>query len=229
LTVVKLIFTHVKLWHHVTMPVPRDRARYVARPSRGDQRRTQLLGALEELLAVKPLAEIGIADITHAAGVTRSAFYFYFPTKAAAVAALLSDFRDAMQQAGAPWYQGENETAPLARVQAAVDASVRLWREHASLFVAMLDAIAADPEVREIWESWTEKFIERITARIVQDHDTGLAHTTSDPHALASLLMGATLYAVERDARAIATGKAPSDSIPNALIELWHRTLYEDH
>ena len=38
--------------------------------------------------------------------------------------------------------------------------------------------------------------------------------------------MGATLYAMERDVRAIAAGKAASSSISDALIELWYRTLY---
>jgi TetR/AcrR family transcriptional regulator, ethionamide resistance regulator len=207
------------------MAVGRDRARYVARPSRGDQRRTKLLGALEELLAVRSLADIGIADITRAAGVTRSAFYFYFPTKAAAVAALLADFRDQMRQAGTAWYEGDT-ASPLERVRAAVDASIRLWRDHASLIVAMLDGIGADPEVRDIWESWTQDFVEQITARIVQDRDAGLARPTSDPHALATLLMGATLYAMERDVRAITAGHASSDAIADALVELWHRTLY---
>lgn len=208
------------------MTEARQRARYVARPSRGDQRREQLLVALEDLLAERPLADIGIADISRAAGVTRSAFYFYFPTKAAAVAALLSDFRDEMQQAGAPWYEDDTAT-PLERVQVTVDASFALWRDHAGLLVAMLDAIGADPEVRQIWETWTQAFVEQITARIVSDRDAGLSRPTSDPHALATLLMGATLYGMERDVRAIAAGRPPSDAIANALIELWHRTLYE--
>ena len=201
-----------------------DRSSYVARPKRGDQRRTQLLAALENLLASRPLAEIGITDITRAAGVTRSAFYFYFPTKAAAVAALLSDFREDMEQAGAPWYGGTGGT-PLARVEAAVHASIRLWRDHANLLVAMFDAVA-DPEVRQIWDSWIEGFVERIGARIVQDREAGLAYRSGDPRALATVLMGATLYAMERDVRAIAAGKAASSSISDALIELWHRTLY---
>src|ERR1700739_4733672 len=164
------------------------RARYVPRPSRGDERRTQLLEALEQLLTARPLADIGIADITRAAGVTRSAFYFYFPTKAAAVAALLADFRDDMQQAGAPWYKGHAGT-PLERIQATVDASILLWRDHASLLVAMLDGIATDPEVREIWESWTEGFIDQITTGIINDRNEGLARRTSDPRALATVLM----------------------------------------
>ena len=69
-------------------------------PKSGDERRTALLTALEDLLESRPLAQIGVADISRAAGVTRSAFYFYFPSKAAAVAALLADFHEQMLDRG---------------------------------------------------------------------------------------------------------------------------------
>ncbi len=207
------------------MPAETQRARYVPRPNRGDERRTQLLDALEQLLTSRPLADIGIVDIARAAGVTRSAFYFYFPTKAAAAAALFADFRDEMQRAGSPWYEGEPGT-PLERIEATVQASIALWRDHASAIIAMLDGLGTDPDVRDIWESWTAGFVERITAGIVRDRTAGLVDADSEPGALATVLMGATLYAMERDIRTIAAGQPPADSIAGALVELWYRTLY---
>lgn len=39
--------------------------------------------------------------------------------------------------------------------------------------------------------------------------------------------MGATLYGMERDVRAITDGQRPATSIANALIDRWHRTLYD--
>src|SRR5690606_7999010 len=59
--------------------------------SRADARRTALLHALDDLLREAVLDDIKIADISSRAGVTRSAFYFYFDSKAAAVAALMSE------------------------------------------------------------------------------------------------------------------------------------------
>ncbi|MGB0190940.1 MAG: TetR family transcriptional regulator, partial [Nocardioides sp.] len=50
-----------------------------------DQRRAALLESLDTLL----LDEINIADISRRAGLTRSAFYFYFESKHLAVAALM--------------------------------------------------------------------------------------------------------------------------------------------
>lgn len=201
------------------------RARHVQAPRRGDERRAALLHALERLLAERPLARIGVADISAAAGVTRSGFYFYFATKGAAVAALLEEFRDQMLRAGSAWYD-DDDTEPLERVAATVAASAHLWREHAHLLVAMLDAAEVDAEAREIWSSWTQTFIHRISLRIAADARAGTVQTRAEPEALAILLMGATAAAMESDVRATAAGRPVDGALATALVELWHRTLY---
>jgi AcrR family transcriptional regulator len=196
-------------------------------PRRGDERRAALLSALDGLLAARSLSQIGIADITGAAGVTRSAFYFYFPSKAAAVAALLSEFYDEMQHAAAGWYEGGPGT-PLQRLRTGFAATIDLWHQRAGLLVAMLDAIGTDPEVREIWSSWIDGFIDRIAERVSEERAAGLASGSADPRALATLLMGAALIAMERDVRAIVAGEAPSDPLATALVETFHRAIYDN-
>jgi len=197
----------------------------VPRPTKGDERRERLLEALRQLLRDRTLDSISIGEITRAAGVTRSGFYFYFPTKAAAVAALLSDLRDRVVEAGDAWYAGA-DNSPGERVRSAVEASVRLWRDQAPLMVAMLDAAGQDPEVRQAWLSWIDGFIERIAARIERDRVEGLVGAGSAPTALATVLMGATLQSMERDVRAVVEGRAMAHDLWEALIELWYRTLY---
>jgi AcrR family transcriptional regulator len=201
------------------------RPRHVQAPRRGDERRRLLLRALEDLLATRPLAEVGISDITESAGVTRSGFYFYFSSKAAAVAALLEDFREQMERAGAAWYDA-GDTPPRDRVTDTVHASAALWCAHAHLLVAMLDAASSDPEARETWGAWTAAFRERISGRIRADRRTGLIHTAADPGALAVVLMGATLHAMEHDVRRVAAGRRADAKLADALIDLWYRTLY---
>jgi AcrR family transcriptional regulator len=202
------------------------RPRYVPGPSRGDQRRAALLAALEDLLSTRALDRIGIADIARAAGLTRSAFYFYFPTKAAAVAALLADLYEDMQQASAAWYDGGAGT-PIERMRTGFEASSTLWRERAGLLVAMFDAIGTDREVRKVWDAWVGAFIERISERIAEDRRTGLAGGSADPRALATVLMGAALYTAERDARALVAGEQPDESLTTTLNEIWRLTIYQ--
>ena len=44
---------------------------------RGDRRREAILAALDERLRTTALDDISVADLTDAAGITRSAFYFF--------------------------------------------------------------------------------------------------------------------------------------------------------
>ena len=73
-------------------PLALDRQALVRQPqhrqARGEHRRAALLHALEAQLQERALADISVASITREAGVARSAFYFYFPSKNAAVAEL---------------------------------------------------------------------------------------------------------------------------------------------
>ena len=63
-------------------------------PQRVTSRRDALLESLDQHLQESSLESINIADISRRAGVTRSAFYFYFENKAAAVAALMEEMYD---------------------------------------------------------------------------------------------------------------------------------------
>ena len=208
------------------MPTTRKRPRHVPGPKPGDERRAALLAALEALLAQRALADIGIADISRAAGVTRSAFYFYFPSKAAAVAALLAGFYDEMIGAGSDWYEASAGSA-LQRLRGAFEASVVAWRSRAGLMVAMLDAIGSDTEARRMWQQWIDAFVDRVAARIDEDRAAGIARKSVDTHALATALVGAVFHMMERDVRAIHAGEAPPDLVV-ALTDIWHRAIYKD-
>ncbi|NMO56429.1 TetR/AcrR family transcriptional regulator [Actinoplanes sp. TBRC 11911] len=56
--------------------------------TKGDQRERALLDAARALFREKPIGEVAIDELTGAAGITRSSFYFYFESKRALLAAL---------------------------------------------------------------------------------------------------------------------------------------------
>lgn len=210
----------------ITM-ISSERARFVPGPRRGDQRRDALLRGLETLLATHPLNEIGIADISRAAGATRSAFYFYFPTKGAAVAALLSDVYEDLEQAAAAWYDAGPGT-PIERIRVALEMSTTVWREHAAVLVAMFDAVGTDTDARQLWTNWVDTLISRATERISDERAAGLARQVCDPQEVATVLMGAALSVIERDVRAITAGRPPLDDLIATLVEIWYNAVYPD-
>src|SRR5438093_12352317 len=104
-------------------------------------RRAALLQALDRLLADRRLDAIAIADISREAGVTRSNFYFYFPSKGAAVAELVGPALDQMAALATSWDVAQRST-PAERVRQVVTETVSYWRQQAALMVAMADAAA---------------------------------------------------------------------------------------
>jgi AcrR family transcriptional regulator len=64
--------------------------RTAAAVRKGDLREQQILDATEKLLATQGYADMTVGDITEAAGITRSAMYFYFASQQDVVTALVA-------------------------------------------------------------------------------------------------------------------------------------------
>ncbi|PRC61032.1 TetR/AcrR family transcriptional regulator, partial [Mycobacterium sp. ITM-2017-0098] len=80
---------------------------------------------------------------TRRAGVTRSAFYFYFENKAAAVAALLEPMYDDGFMAGD--LLTNTAQPPRLRIRAMLEALLDTVDQHRYLLQAMLEARATTP------------------------------------------------------------------------------------
>lgn len=73
------------------IPVPTPRK---STQRRGDRNRIAITSALESLLTEQALDGISVAAICRRAGLSRSGFYFYFPSKFGVLAALVEDLTD---------------------------------------------------------------------------------------------------------------------------------------
>lgn len=199
--------------------------RYQRAPRRGERRRGELLRALRDLLESRPLANISIGDITRAAGATRSAFYFYFPTKAAAVAALLEDMYEALLEASGRWH-GVESGRGNDELREGFDAVVGYARAYPRLLVAVFDAVGSDAEVREMWAHWMRELAVRVGDKVARERAAGRAPDGADPGAVGTVLVAMNERALEQEVRAIVGGAAPSDAMTDALYEIWQRAIY---
>jgi len=194
---------------------------------RGQRRRAQLLEALEELVEERPLAEIEVDDITRRAGITRSGFYFYFPSKGAAVAALIDGIQDGIIQLGVSFYDPESGRG-REQIGTAIERSVAFWREHASLLVAMLDAAGHDDETRTKWDAMVQDVARVFAEKFRRDADA-LARIEAggiSPDDFARLLLDASVRVMERDVRAIGAGAGPDQALVDAMVHLWRVAVW---
>jgi AcrR family transcriptional regulator len=190
------------------------------RPPRSDERRAEILVALEALLRDAPLDDITVADIAEAVGMTRSAFYFYFDSKETAVAAL-SEQMYADAAAGASALFSLTGT-PRERIEAQMRSLVDTWAAYRHLYRAMLDA-RHKPEVRASFDAGRESFIAPVALMIDAERAAGQAPAGPDSTALATLLLELNDHAVERLARGDAL---PVADRVDALVAIWLRSIY---
>lgn len=156
-------------------------------PQRSDQRRTAILAALNEHLQKTGFDALNIAEVARQAGVGRSAFYFYFENKAAAVAALVEPMYDALFAANN--ILADTTRPPRDRVHDTIEAVLRTAEDHRYLVQAMLEARGSSGAVRDLWDGARESFVPTVSTVIAAERAAGRAPDGADPVVLASLLM----------------------------------------
>jgi AcrR family transcriptional regulator len=193
----------------------------VTAATKGDERRTALLAALEAYLERSSLDDINIADISRRAGVTRSAFYFYFENKAAAVAALYEEMYD--EGLGAAELLG-GEGSVHDRISSAIRAIFVGWGQRKHLYRAILDARAQSPAVRDQWDAFQQSYVELVAGLIRDERDSGVAPDGPDAHALATALLDLNDRTLERLVRAPAG--FDWDTHLESVVHVWLASIY---
>jgi TetR/AcrR family transcriptional regulator, ethionamide resistance regulator len=187
----------------------------------GDRRREALLRALDELLHETDLESIAIADIAARAGVTRSAFYFYFENKAACMAALGADVYVA--GIAAAGHLSDDSLPPARRIERMVDDLIATVRKHHYIYRAWLDARRHSGAIREMWDGYLESFVVPVARYIDAERAAGRAPAGPHSRTLATVLL-------ELGDR-ILEGVGPQDTLDDrrradALATIWLRSIY---
>jgi AcrR family transcriptional regulator len=193
----------------------------------GDRRRQALLSALDDHLRGGRLDDVNVADISRRAGVTRSAFYFYFESKADAVAALMAEMYDDAFAAAAA-FTGDG-TVPE-RIRAAIHGVFASWDRHRHVFAAMLDARAESATARERWDADREAFVPVVADIVREERAAGRAPDGPDADVLAGVLLDLVDRAVERIARGAEAGErcdpATRERHAEAVVTVWLRAIF---
>lgn len=184
-------------------------------PTKGDQREQAILDAAEEQLHTIGFDRMTIETITKAVGITRGAFYFYFASKNAVLAALVertvTTLRAEIDAADAS--SGE----PGSALRRSIDQTRDMWRDHGDVMRA---AVELAPTVEPIGESWHSAVtaIRGTTRAIAEraglpDHDG-----PTGAHAVTTALVWMT-------ERAFYQASKTGDSLDDTAVTLTHLWL----
>lgn len=140
---------------------PRTRGRRRPAP----QSRGLIVEAVRELLKVRRLDDLTVAEIAERAGVSRPTFYSSFDTKYGVVATLIEGMGEGIFGIWRPFFEGEGPVDE-ARIRPVTVGTISHWREQGALFTAIIEGWHSDPEIHEAWSTVLDRFCVALTARL---------------------------------------------------------------
>ncbi|GAA4083748.1 TetR/AcrR family transcriptional regulator [Nocardioides kongjuensis] len=185
-------------------------------PSKGDQREAAIVDATRRLLATKSVNELTVDAIAKAAGVSRTAFYFYFPTKQAVVADLLDGLWDRFGDSYG-WLDTTGADRAALREHHRLVAEV--WREHASILSCTTGPSLDYQPLLEWADRARARFVDGLAAKVLRDRAEGVAPGGVDAPALAQMVFDL------RDARMRVVASADEAEVEQLLADLTEGVL----
>ena len=180
--------------------------------------------ALMHLLAEgKPFKDLTVDELARAAGLSRTAFYFYFPGKSQVLMAVLGEVVDEMYAEAARWWGGEGPPEQLMRV--ALKGIVDVFQRYASLLRTSHEVAMSDPEFATFYNDRVMKrFVSATAGQLRRDRADGRLRSM-DLDAVAEVLV----WMVEGCNNMLigALGRPP-DQVAEAFTTIWVHALYPD-
>jgi AcrR family transcriptional regulator len=128
-----------------------------------DARRAQLLKLGRELLTTRAYGDLSIEEIARRGGISKGLLYRYFKSKRAFyMESVLASAGELLQQSAPP-----EARTPLERVRAGIDVYLRYVERHKGVFATLIwRGLVHDQEIRNIVESTTLRFFERVLTEV---------------------------------------------------------------
>jgi len=167
-------------------------------------------------------ADLNIERIATRAGISRTAFYFYFRDKRELLLRLTEDVVDELYRQGDIWFSGNGDAADDLHV--ALGNIGAIYRENGAVLRAIVQAAATDDEVAVFWHAILNRFVDATTARIEGLQATGRSVVREDARASAFALC----WMIERafNQQLVLGQPLPEDALVDALTGIFARAVY---
>ncbi len=171
----------------------------------------------------KPFNDLTVDELARAAGLSRTAFYFYFPAKSQVLMAALEEVAEQMYAEAARWWQGEGPPEQLMRV--ALQGIVEVFQRHAALLRTSHEVTTYDPEFAAFYnDRVVGRFVSATAEQLRRDGRNGRLRPM-DPDAVAEVLV----WMVEGCNNMLigALGRPP-EQVVEAFTTIWVHAVYPD-
>lgn len=182
-----------------------------------------ILDATEALLGDRPFRDLSIEDVMARAGLTRTAFYRYFPDLEAVLLRHLLHARGELGQAADLWLSIDVD--PREGLLPAATALAEVFYQHGRLLLALADASAGSPDIEQAWHSAIQSFVAPVQARIEGLRQQGLCQIADPAQTAIALVWMNERYLLETYGR---DQGLPIPTAAHTLATIWRRTLFTD-
>ncbi|MGB3099935.1 MAG: TetR/AcrR family transcriptional regulator [Solirubrobacterales bacterium] len=185
--------------------------------------KARLRTAMLELLAETSFRDLRIEDIAEAAGLSRSAFYFYYSDKQELLIEATDAMSDALFEQADRWWHGQGE--PAALITEALEGVAGLWVENEVLLRTATEVSTYDERMRVFWHQLVSRFVEATAEFISREQGDRSIDLRVDPRGTAETL----IWGAERSLYVFifaSTGGRPIDELVDSLAAVWLRALY---
>lgn len=194
------------------------------RPGTGERReevKARLRDALIELTKERSFQELKIDDVARSAGLSRSAFYFYYRDKRDLLGESIAVLAEQLYAEADRWWRGEGEGVAL--IEQGITGVAQIWADNAQLLRAVLEVATYDTEVRSAWREVMDRFVEATAEQIRREQEAGNSDPGIDPVATSEILTwgGERLLYVF-----LTSGERPLEEVLDHLVSAWVRTIY---
>jgi AcrR family transcriptional regulator len=191
-----------------------------------DKRRAieaDVLQATEALLGEgASYASLSIERIATRAGISRTAFYFYFADKRELLMRLAADVAEQFYREAGTWWSGSGDSGE--QLAEALGKIAGLYRTHGPLVCAIVEVSASDPPVGVFWRGLVGRFITASAERIAAEQTAGRTDAVLDPTATAFALVWMTERSFHQ--MLVQEDPIPLERLVAALTQVWRATVY---
>ena len=177
--------------------------------------------AVKDLLAEgAAYTDLDVGRIAQRAGISRTAFYFYFSDKRELLMRVADEVMELLYAQADRWWSGTGD-APTDLETVLRDAAA-LYREHAPVLCAIVEVSGYDSEVGDFWRSVIDRFIEATTRRLEQEWGPG---EHSPPAAATAYALSWMTERTYYEALFV-DGDDHWEPVLDAIVAVWIRTVY---
>jgi AcrR family transcriptional regulator len=193
----------------------------VARRGR-EQIQAAVTAATLELAEEVAFKDLTVDQIARAAGLSRTAFYFYFRSKHDLLRAAMEEVSDEAFREADRWWHGEGE--PRSLIRAAIEGVVDVYQRHVNLMRVGQEVAMYDPEMAALWQELMDRFIDATAEHLRAEQAAGRLRPL-EPGAAAESLV----WMMERcNYVYLGLGRRSRTEVVETLTAIWYHALYPD-